>query len=806
MSGDCNLWFLIGATIVAFSVLGFWSAPLWLWSIVILLLAFYAKASVSCLVIVAAALFVMNFKPFRRLLITQLILKFFKAQKIMPVISETERVALEAGTTWMDAELFSGKPNFKTILNQPYPELTAEEQSFVDNQVSALCEIASDWEIFECEDLPPKMWDYIKKERFLGLVVPKEFGGLGFSPNANSAVVQKLASHSIPLSICVMVPNSLGPAELILHYGTQEQKDHYLPRLADGREIPCFGLTEQNAGSDAGSMESYGVLFKDTDGSIKIKINWEKRYISLAAISTIIGLAVKLRDPDDLLGRGKELGITCILVPSNAPGVDVGQRHNPMGVPFYNCPTKGVDVILPASNIIGGIEGAGKGWQMLMESLAAGRAISLPALSAGGIKHCLRVTSAYVNIRKQFGLEIGKFEGIQEPLTRVAGATYYIEALRNYTCGSLETGAKPAVVSAIAKFISTEESRKACNDSMDILGGAGISRGPRNNLANAYLAAPIGITVEGANILTRTMIVFGQGAIRCHPYAYEEVKAVSNNDLAAFDKNFWSHVGFIISNTIRAKLLTLTRGYLASTPTGKHSKKYARKIAWSSALFAILTDIAMGTYGGQLKMREKMTGRYADVLSWLYIAIATMTKFEKAGSPASEKPFYDWSMQHCLTQVNDAFAGIYANYDIPVVKYLFRVLGVLHRINPIASKPSDKLGEALCKAVSLDMELREKLTAGLHISKDEESALGRYESTFKLIFEAKAINRLVVKAIKSKKLPKDRVHKLIPQAVEQGIITQEQANLLVKAETARSNAVKVDSFDVKDFSLNILGS
>ena len=480
--------------------------------------------------------------------------------------------------------------------------------------------MVNDWDVFVKKGFPEQVWDYLRKEGFFGLIIPKKYGGLAFSATAHSAIVAKLASRSGPLATTVMVPNSLGPAELLMHYGTKEQKDYFLPRLAAGIEMPCFALTEPNAGSDAGGMQADGVVFKGDDGELYLKLNWNKRYITLAAISTVLGLAFKLHDPENLLGKGTTLGITCALVPSNTSGVKLGRRHDPLGVPFYNCPTYGEDVIVPINAIIGGVEGAGNGWRMLMESLAVGRGISLPSQAAGGAKLATRAVGAYALIRKQFGLNIGKFEGIEEPMARIGGYSYLMDAARRYTTGGLDKGAKPAVVTAIMKYQFTEFGREIINDSMDIVGGAGISRGPRNIFANNYIALPIAITVEGANILTRTLMIFGQGAIRCHPYALNEINALTSGDAKAFDQNFWAHIGHVARNKARAFVLSITRGRLASSPVSGASAKYLRKLSWASASFAFYADLALGSYGGALKMKEKIAGCYADILSNMYLA------------------------------------------------------------------------------------------------------------------------------------------------------------------------------------------
>ncbi|MDX1532201.1 MAG: acyl-CoA dehydrogenase, partial [Rhodothermales bacterium] len=501
---------------------------------------------------------VLGAPPIRRNTLSKGIMTGMKKLGFLPQISDTEKTAIEAGTVWVDGELFSGKPDFRRLLNEAYPDLTPEERAFLDGPVEEACRMTDDWDVMQRKDLPEEVWAHLREHKFFGLIIPEEYGGLGFSASANSAVVAKLSSRNQVLGITVMVPNSLGPAELLVHYGTQEQKDHYLPRLASGEDIPAFALTEPQAGSDAGGISSTGEVFRGDDGELYVRLNWKKRYITLAAISTVLGLAFKLKDPDNLLGKGTDLGITAALVPTKTEGVVLGKRHDPLGIPFYHCPTEGHDVVLPLEfTLIGGKAGAGKGWKMLMESLAAGRGISLPATATGGTKAVYRVASAHAAVRKQFGLPIGKFEGIEEPLARIGGWAYLTEAARRYTNGGLDQGAAPAVVTAMMKYNTTELFRKAVNDGMDILGGNGISRGPRNTLAHAYIGLPVSITVEGANILTRTLMIFGQGAIRCHPYALREMQALMAWDVKAFDAAFWPHIGHVIRNAFRAVGLSL---------------------------------------------------------------------------------------------------------------------------------------------------------------------------------------------------------------------------------------------------------
>ena len=796
---DLPLWVSIGSAVVILFLFAYTGLPLWVWAI-----AGYAgliglNAPDWVFITFTALALLFNVKPIRRVLISAPIMKLMDVMNFLPTISETEQTAIDAGTVWVEGELFSGKPNFKRILDEPYPELTADEKSFMNNQVEELCSMVNDWDVFVKKDFNDDAWEYMRKEGFFGLIIPKKFGGHEFSATAHSAIVAKLASRCGPLATTVMVPNSLGPAELLMHYGTDKQKEYYLPRLAAGVEMPCFALTEPTAGSDAGAMQSSGVVFKGDDGQLYLKLNWNKRYITLAAISTVIGLAFKLSDPENLLGKGEDLGITCALIPSNTEGVELGKRHDPLGVPFYNCPTRGHDVVVPIDAIIGGKEGAGNGWRMLMESLAVGRGISLPAQSLGGAKMATRVVGAYAMIRKQFGLNIGKFEGIEEPMARIGGYTYIMEATRRYTTGGLDKGNKPAVVTAIAKYNFTELMREILNDAMDIVGGSGISRGPRNIFANGYISLPIAITVEGANILTRTLMIFGQGAIRCHPYALKEISALTNKDAKAFDDNFWKHIGHVVRNKVRAFMLSLTRGRLAGSPVSGPAAKYFRKLAWASASFAFFADIALGSYGGALKMKEKIAGRYADILSHMYLAAATLRRFEAEGRRKEDEIFLRWSMDYIFYRIQEAFEGILREIKVPGISWVFRLAGVWSRLNPIGTYPSDKLGHQIAKAMQKTGDQRDRITSGTYIPDDPTQAVGRYENAMTLISAAELIYKKMYVAMKKREIPKAPVPELIDPALEKGIINQDEAGLVRKAEAARYDAIQVDEFTLDEY-------
>ncbi|MGB2925449.1 MAG: acyl-CoA dehydrogenase [Limnothrix sp.] len=750
---------------------------------------------------VAIALVLLLTPYFRRNVITRWVMLTIEKLNLLPKISDTEKEAIEAGDAWVEKEFFTGKPDWKYILNEPYPHVTPEIQDFLDNQVEKVCEMATDWEIYQHKDLPPELWKYLKHEKFFGMMIPKEYGGLGFSNLAYSAVMMKLASRSFTHVATVGVTNSLGPAKLLMRYGTPEQKSQYLPRLAIGEEIPCFALTEPNAGSDAASLVSKGEVFRGEDGKLYLKLNWQKRYITLGAIATLLGLAVRVYDPEHLLGKGEDIGITCVLVPTDTEGVILNQRHDPMGVPFYNSPTEGHDVILPVEQIIGGIEKAGKGWQMLMQSLAAGRGVSFPASCTGVAKLVTRVASAHSVNRRQFGLSIGRFEGIEEPLARIAGFTYMLDALRLYTCGAVDNDRQPAVSAAIAKYISTELTRKVVIDGMDILGGSGICRGERNLLANVYTAMPIAITVEGANILTRTLMIFGQGSIRCHPYIYDEIQALNNQDLTSFDKTLWAHLGSFAVNKFRALMLTISGGTLTMAPVSGVTAKYYRKLTFASTTFALLSDFVLTTYGGKLKRKEKLTGRFADALTWMYLATCTLRRYEAGGQPQGELPLVHWSLQYALYQIQMAFEGILNNVDLPILGGMLRSTSLPWvRWNKLSDLPSDELGHEVAQLLQNNSFIRERLTEGIYVPTAETEALGRLEKAFNLVHASQPILNKIKAAIATGLLPDDKPENILDLALMRSVINQSELNLVCEAEFARNDAIQVDAFDLEEYS------
>ncbi|KYG61095.1 acyl-CoA dehydrogenase [Bdellovibrio bacteriovorus] len=801
---SCTWAWVLGSVALLLFV-GFFGSPLIVWTIALAAILFGFGAPTWLWIVFAVLAVIFNIPPIRAALVTSGVFGIFKKFEFLPKISDTEKAALDAGVVWVEKDLFSGKPNFTSLMNEPYPSLTAEEKAFMDGPVNTLCAMIDHWQIYKTKEIPQDIWDYIRKEKFLGMIVPKEYGGLGFSALCHSEVIMKLSSRSISVAIQVMVPNSLGPAELLAHYGTDKQKDYWLPRLADGREIPCFGLTEPTAGSDAGAITSTGILFKDTDGKIKIKLNWNKRWITLAAISSVIGLAFRLRDPENLLGKGEDVGITCALIPSKTPGVVLGRRHDPLNTPFYNCPTQGKDVVVDAEEaIVGGLGGAGRGWMMLMECLAAGRGISLPAQATGGAKLATRVTSAHSVVRRQFGVSIGKFEGVEEPLARIGASTYALEAMRIYTLGALDKGIKPGVITAMQKYYSTEMGRKSINDAMDIMGGAGISMGPRNVLAEIYIATPIGITVEGANIMTRTLIIFGQGALRAHPFAYAEVKAYEANDLKAFDKAFFGHIGHIVRNTCRAILLSLSRGYLAATPDCHPQMKiYFRRLSWTSATYALLADVAMGVLGGSLKMREKITGRFADILANMYIATSILRRFEAEGRREEDLAFVHYNLKYNMAEIQKGFDGIFDNLKIPGLRWFFKGwIGAWSRINSIGSQASDGWSHAIASAMMKEGGIRDRLTAGIYMPTNRNDQLGRLEYAMSVTLQAEAAEKKIKKAIRDGALPKKKAHLLLDEAKGKNIITEAEYKLMQEAEPVRYDAILVDDFSEEQYHAN----
>lgn len=797
------MWFLVLLTVVIVASVLLYTGRTWLaWVLpgaaLLVLWAAQSGAGSVFFWICAAAFFAVailtGVEPLRRSALSPLVMKIIAP--ILPRMSETEKAALDAGTVWWDADLFSGNPKWSKLLDFHTQELSERERAFVAGPVEELCAMLDDHRVQREGDLPPAVWRFIKEKGFLGMIIPEKHGGLGFSALAHSAVVTKLSSRCVTAAVTVMVPNSLGPAELLLHYGTEQQKQHYLPRLARGEEVPCFALTEPGAGSDAASLTSFGVVCRgqwNGEEVLGMRLTFEKRYITLAPIATVVGLAFQLLDPDRLLGGEEHLGITCALIPRDTPGMVAGERHDPLGVPFMNGPLWGKDMFVPLDYIIGGQAMAGKGWRMLMQSLAAGRGISLPSMSAGASQLAARTAGAYATVREQFGMSIGRFEGVEERLARIGGFNYLMNAARTLTAGAIDSGEQPSVVSAIVKCYATEGMRTVVNDAMDVVGGAGICRGPRNLLATAYQAVPIGITVEGANILTRSMIIFGQGALRCHPFAKEEIRSVEARDVAAFDAAFFGHVGFVFQNAARTAILGLSHGLFAEAPFGGPAGRYLQHLSRFSAAFAFLADVAMGTLGGSLKFKEMLTGRLADALAWQYLASATIKRFVDAGQPARDLPFVRWSMEHSLKQIQDALDGLLTNLPTPGLGAMLRPL--VFPLGRTFRGPSDRINATVARAMIEGSEAREAHTQDVYVPSETEIGLGRLEEAYAAVLAAAPVQKKLREAIKSKRLAKAPADTLTARAAQAGLISSEEEAVLDRARELRTEVVHVDSFE-----------
>jgi acyl-CoA dehydrogenase len=738
-------------------------------------------------------------RRWRRDLVTRFVMPL--VGRMLPRLGDTEREALEAGTVWWDGELFRGAPDWQRLLDFQVAELSAAERAFLDGPVEEICRQLDDWDVVQRGDLPPAVWDRLRRERFFGMIIPPEWGGLGYSAQAHSAVIVKLASRSVACAVTVMVPNSLGPAELLLHYGTDAQKRDYLPRLATGEEIPCFALTGPEAGSDAAATQSVGIVCHDKwDGRevLGMRLSWRKRYITLAPIATVIGLAFRLRDPDRLLGDREDLGITCALVPAKLPGIEIGDRHDPLGVPFLNGPIRGDDVFVPLETIVGGREGAGKGWRMLMQSLAAGRSISLPSLSVGGAKLATRVVSAYAMVREQFDTPIGRFEGVEEPVARIAGNAYLMEAARWLTVGAVDAGEKPAVLSAIAKAWLTEGMRDVVEDAMDVRAGAAIQRGPRNVLARLHMAVPIGITVEGANILTRSMIVYGQGAIRCHPYALEEIRAFEARDLDRFDRAFWSHVAFALGSAVRAPLLALSGGRLALRAPSGPTRRLFQRLERLTAAFALVSDASMVTLGGALKRREKITGRLADMLAWSYLASAALKRFHADGSREADLPLVRFACETCFERAEQALDGILRNLPNRPAAWGLRLLAL--PLGRSERGPDDRTGGDVARALLDEEDVRERLTAGIFRPSSDEAGLGRLDAALEEAQAALPIEAKLRRAVREGRLAHAPGDDLAREARAAGLLSDGELAQLRAADRARDEAIQVDAFTPEEFA------
>lgn len=751
------------------------------------------------LIVAGVALFAV---PFLRInLFSSLALKIFR--KLLPQISQTEQEALDAGTVWWEGALFSGKPDWNQLLAYPKPELTPEEKAFLDGPVEQLCAMLDEWHItHERHDLPPHVWQFIRENRFFSLIIPKEYGGLGFSALAHSEVVMKISSRSNTAAVTVMVPNSLGPAELLLHYGTEEQKNHYLPRLASGTEIPCFALTGPDAGSDAGSIPDTGIVCRGVfDGQpdvLGIRINWEKRYITLGPVATLLGLAFRLYDPDGLLGTEKEIGITLALIPTSTLGIQIGRRHFPLNGVFQNGPNSGKDVFIPMDWVIGGEDKVGQGWRMLMNCLSVGRSISLPATSVGAAKLSAWSSGAYGRVRVQFKLPIGYFEGVEEALARIAGNTYMMDAARVMTAGAVDLGEKPSVISAIVKYHLTERSRQTINDAMDIHAGKGICLGPSNYLARTYQQTPVGITVEGANILTRNLIIFGQGAIRAHPFILQEIDATWDQDkkrgLRKFDEALTGHIAFTSRNAFHSLIYGFSERLVRDVPQNATNEtvRYYRQLTRFSAAFAVLTDIAMLKLGGTLKRRERLSARLGDILSMMYLCSATLKRFEDDGRPAADLPLLHWSIQDALYRTQQAFHEFLLNFPVSrITRGLLRFMIFPRGMRCLP--PSDSLSHEVARLILAPGEARDRLTAGIYLPEQDNEPLALLQKALACTIDCAPVEARLRQAVKDKMITAHE-HEQISQALAQGIITSKEAASLEQMKILRRRVIMVDDF------------
>ncbi len=792
-------YFMITIIAILFCVYKRWSMI----KSVIILTSIYLIGALSgdvSLVAVLAVSLVAGFfgqTRYRQRFITPSLLKFYK--QVSPEMSNTEQEAIDAGTVWWDGELFSGQPDWEKLHAIGKPTLTAEEQDFLDGPVETVCLMVDEWQINHKDaDLSPEIWQYLKDNKFFAMIIKRQFGGLEFSAYAQSRVLQKLSGVSAVLSTTVGVPNSLGPGELLQHYGTPAQQEYYLPRLAVGEEIPCFALTSPEAGSDAGSITDKGIVCKglwEGQEVTGIKLTFNKRYITLAPVATVIGLAFKLYDPEQLLSNEPDLGITCALLPRNTEGLNIGNRHFPLNVPFQNGPLSGEDIFVPLDYIIGGAEMAGKGWRMLMECLSVGRCITLPSAAAGGAKSVALSTGAYARIRRQFKMPISKMEGVEEMLARIGGSTYMMDAVTSLSTTAVDLGEKPSVISAICKYHLTERMRTVINDAMDVHGGKGIMLGPNNYLGRGYQAVPVSITVEGANILTRNMMIFGQGAMRCHPFVLAEIKAAANSDpdtaLIEFDKAVFGHIGFALSSFVKSTWFTLTSGHFSQTPFTDSTKRYYQLLSGYSANLALMTDISMGVLGGSLKRRERLSARLGDVLSQLYLASAVLKRFNDEGRLSEHEPLMHWAMQDALAQIEIAIDAFINNFPVRSVKWMLRL--IVQPVGKTRKAPNDKLEHAIAQILQSPCEARTLLGTGQFTREVPGNLLGDLERTLKNVVAAEPIFERICRTYNEKRAF-TQLDVLAQRALTDDIINETEAQLLINTEAGRLRTISVDDF------------
>ena len=749
--------------------------------------------------VLLAGLWLLNVRPLRKALITRPFMKTYL--KLLPSMSATEKEALEAGTVWWDGELFTGAPKWEKLLSARAPRLSPEEQAFLDGPCEELCRMLDDWDITHRRgDLPPEVWEFMKSRGFFAMIIPKKYGGLGFSAYAHSCVLTKLASRSLTAASTVAVPNSLGPAELLVHYGTEEQKNYYLPRLARGEEIPCFALTGPRAGSDAASIPDTGIVCRGIwqgQEIIGLKLNFSKRYITLAPVATVIGLAFRMFDPDRLLGDRVDIGITCALIPRNTPGVSIGRRHLPLNIPFQNGPIQGKDVFVPLDFIIGGPKMAGQGWRMLIEQLSVGRCISLPSNATGGAKAATWATGAYARIRRQFNMPVGRFEGVQSVIARMVGLTYTMDAARSVTTGAIDGGERPSVPAAMLKYHVTEMGRQVANDAMDVHGGKGICLGPRNYLGRGYQGIPIAITVEGANILTRNLMIFGQGAVRCHPFVLREMAAVRDPDRARgvddFDRALFGHVGFAISNAVRSLIMALTHARFTKVPVEGPTARYFQHIVRFSASFAFAVDVAMLTLGGYLKKKENLSARLGDVLSCMYLASMVLKHHENQGRPEEDLPIVEWACRHLLYRAQEQLHDFLRNFPNPFLAGLMRML--IFPRGRVYSAPGDRLGRTLAELVMNPTEARDRLGRYIYRTVEPTNPLGLLQEALVLAQTAEPLEkRIRVDGVKTGRITALDLPGQIQQAVAAGILSETEAATLREYDRKVMDIIHVDDF------------
>jgi len=811
-----NTIIILVCTAIVGMACAYFRSRLWQWtlatSVTILVVGFGLQAFTPMWVLLG--LFVvlialpLNLTPLRRALFAAPLLKLFK--RVLPRISETEQVALDAGTVGFEGELFAGKPDWSKLLSQPKPQLSAEEQAFLDGPCEELCRMVDDWHItHEIADLPPEIWDYVKRKGFFAMIIPKRYGGLEFSALAHSMVLQKLSSISATLSSLVAVPNSLGPAELLLRYGSEEQKNHYLPRLADGREVPCFALTGPYAGSDATSIPDYGIVCRQTvDGreTLGIRLTFDKRYITLAPVATLVGLAFRMYDPEHLLGDKEDLGITLALIPRETKGLEIGRRHLPLNIPFQNGPLRGKDVFVPIDTLIGGPHMAGHGWRMLVECLSVGRGISLPSNATGFVRLAVAATGAYARIRKQFGLAVARFEGVEEALARIGGFAYATAALSRASAAAVDRGEKPAVASAIAKCHATDLGRIVVQDAMDVHGGKGIQLGPSNYLGRMWQGAPIPITVEGANIMTRSLMIFGQGAIRCHPWILKEMHAVNEPDRAKalheFDAALFGHIGFGFSNAARSLVLGLTFAKFGKAPGDAYTRRYYRKLNRYSAALALLADTAMGVLGGKLKFKEKISARLGDVLSYLYICSAMLKRYEDEDRPEVERPLLAWAFHESVWRMQMALDGVIRNFPVRPVAWLVHVL-----VFPFGRRevpPSDRLGRRVAALITAPNAARDALVRGMYLTPNANNPVGRMHALLPDVIAAEPVERKFLKAVKANNIRAHDYFEQLAEAAKQGAISETERAMLERLRRATAEFINVDDFDPEELRAKIV--